>query len=130
HEDLLAVLAHELVDDLLRGLPVVGELEHALVHRGTRGAVEIGSAAGVDVLVAPARALELLLDRLDRGVVVTGGHGGKRATGARGVPQPARRSGARERILGGLADRRSSGQKQPAGRGYQELTPRPVRPTA
>src|SRR2546422_11115284 len=63
---------------------MVGELEHALVHRGTRGTVEIGSAAGVDVLVAPARALELLLDRLDRGVVVTGGLGGG------GAPRPGR----------------------------------------
>src|SRR6267142_94752 len=82
HERRFAVLRHELVNDLLRRLPLPREPQHVLVQRRAVGAAEVGRAAGVDVEPAAAAAAQPLLDRLNAGIVVRGGDGRERAAGA------------------------------------------------
>src|SRR6267378_6277703 len=75
HQRDLAVLLHELVDDLLRRLPLPREPEDVLVQRRAVRAGEVGRATRVDVEPAAAGAPELLFGRLDAGVGVEGGDG-------------------------------------------------------
>src|SRR5213079_3700575 len=70
HENGDPALLHERVQDLLRALALLGERHHAPVHRRTRAASEVRRATGVDVEIAAAGAMDLLLDRLDGNVVV------------------------------------------------------------
>src|SRR2546430_1291724 len=98
HENRDAVLAHELVDDLLPRHPLLREPDNMLVHRRADRAGEVRGPAGVHVEIAAAGAVELLLDRLDDGVVVGGGDGLEGPPRASRVPQAARRSRSRKRI--------------------------------
>src|SRR2546422_10648237 len=87
----------------------------------SRAAGEVGRAAGVHVEIATAGAMDLLLDRLDGGIVVCGANGLEGPGGARRVPQLARRAGAREGVLlrGGRGRSRAveggQGKRQRAG---------------
>src|ERR1700716_2510682 len=67
--------------------------------------------------------MDLLLDRLDRGVVVGGGHGLEGPPGASWVPEAAGRAGAGERILNGLPDGRTGGQEHHTRHCGQEAPP-------
>src|SRR5207253_3170760 len=81
---------------------------------------------------AAAGAVQLLLDRLDRGVIVRGGNGREWTTRASGIPQAAGRSRAREGVgaLGGRADGRTGGQQGTPEHRRQELAPITDGPTA
>src|SRR2546430_7093979 len=129
HENRDAVLAHELVDDSLPGHSPLGQPDHVLVHRWADRAGEVRGPAGVHVEIAAARAVELLLDRLDGGVIVGGGDGLEGPPRARRVPEAAggsrsgKRIGALRRCL---TPRRYDGKKSPPAE-HQELTPGDVR---
>src|SRR5207244_6246371 len=95
--------AHELIENLWAGPPPLRQLGHTPVHCRTDGAGEVGSAACIDVEVATAGAMDLLLDRLDRGVVVGSRDRGEGPARARRIPEAPGGTGARKRILGGRA---------------------------
>src|SRR5436189_2609744 len=80
HQGHLTVLLHELLEDLLRRLPLPREPEDVFVQRRTVCALEVGRTTGVDVEAAAAAAAELFFDRLYAGVGVEGGDGLFRAT--------------------------------------------------
>src|SRR5258705_9822410 len=80
HQGHLTVLLHELIEDLLRRLPLPREPEDVLVQRRTVRALEVGGPARVDVEAAAAAAAKLFLDRLYAGVGVERGDGLFRAT--------------------------------------------------
>src|SRR5258705_3471709 len=75
HQGHLTVLLHELIEDLLRRLPLPREPEDVLVQRRTVRALEVGGPARVDVEAAAAAAAKLFLDRLYAGVGVERGDG-------------------------------------------------------
>src|SRR6185503_8355420 len=68
--------------------------------------VEVGGAAGVDVESAAAAALELLLDRLVRGVDIRGGRRTEGAPGARRIRDLPGGTGPGEAVLHERAERR------------------------
>src|SRR4029077_3805119 len=129
HEDRDPVLAHELVENLLAGLPFPRHRNHPCVHRGTHRAGEVGRAAGIDVEVANARAMDLLLDRLEGCVVVGGRHRRQGTPSAGGVPQTARGAGAWKGILGGRGVGRQDSDQTDDDR-REKLPPRAYRPAA
>src|SRR5256884_426733 len=125
HENRDAVLAHELVDDLLPGHSPLRQPDHVLVHRWADRAGEVRGPAGVHVEIATARAVELLLDRLDGGVIVGGVDGLEGPPRTRRVPEAARGSGARERIrsLKRCSTPRRHDAKETSRTERQELAP-------
>src|SRR5439155_20538874 len=125
HQDRDAVLADKRVQDLRPGLSRLRQRHHAAMHGRTCGTSKVGRAAGVDILVAAARAVYLLLDRLDDGVVVGGGDGLERPPRARRVPETAGRSRSREgigRLRRCTTPRRYDAKKSPPTQ-HQELAP-------
>src|SRR5437879_5972041 len=122
---LLPRLRKFWVQDRPPGFSRLRQGHYAAMHGGTGGTSEVGRAAGVDVLVTAAGAVDLLLDRLDGGVVVGGGDRLERPPRARRVPEAAggsrsgKRIGALRRCL---TPRRYDAKKSPRTE-HQELTP-------
>src|SRR5439155_21742595 len=129
HEDGYPAFAHELIENLWAGPPLLRQLDHTPVHCRTDGAGEVGSAACIDVEVATAGAMDLLLDRLDRGVVVGSRDRGEGPARSRRIPDAPGRTGARKRSLGGSAVGREGGDRSGDDR-REKLPPSAHRRTA
>ena len=91
HQRRFPVLLHELVDDLLRTLPLPREPQDVLVQRRTVRAGEVGRATRVDVQAAATGAAELFFDRLNTGIGVEGRDRLSRAAGPLRVIDPSYR---------------------------------------